>query len=220
MAGAFSRGRRWESCVGLVVVALLAGCGRMAPADLLVSRVSYAAAFSARVAGETGSLRFKGILASGEASFRVEIAGGGNSFLLVCRGDELSAVLVREGLFIRESSSARILESITGLALTAADLSSILDGRSPGLPDGCDIRREAWRPVGERGWVPGRIRVACPGGLLDLRLRDAAPLDPDRQRTAFEPLVAPPHFKQAGVEEIAEALRQALHAGGGEARRR
>ncbi len=220
MAGAFSRCGRWESCIGLVAVALLTGCGRMPPADLLVSEVPYAAAFSARVEGDAGSLRFKGILASAGTSLRVEIAGGGNSFLLVCRGDELSAVLGREGLFIRDTSSARLLESITGLSLTAADLSAILYGGAPALPDGCDIRREGWRPVGEHGWAPGRIRVTCPGGLLDLRLRDASPLDPSRQTTAFEPLVAPQHFKQAGVEEIAEALREALQGGGGETRPR
>ncbi|MCI0589117.1 MAG: hypothetical protein L0323_20055, partial [Planctomycetes bacterium] len=173
--------------------------------------VPYAASFSARISGDSGRLRLQGILASAaEGRLRLEIAGGGRSFLLVSRGEETTAVLSPQGLFLHDRSGASLLEAITGVPLTAAEISSLLEGGEPALPDGCEARRWRMRTLGPAGALPGKIRVTCPRGRLDLSLRNPQPLDAASEARAFEPLAPPPRFREAGVEEVAAAIREAL----------
>jgi hypothetical protein len=203
--------------LALALTVALCGCIHVRPGTIgppLGAPV--AAGFEARASGDTGRLRFRGLLAAGPGGrLRVEISSGGDALLLVSGDTGLTAAFTRGGLYVDEPPGSELLSEISGLRIRASEVAAVITGEAAGSRAGeCAASTGRWRDVAGAGSLPTRVRLDCSGGRLSLKLNEPRLLDADRADRAFAPLARPDGYTRVDAPGLARALREAFGARG------
>ena len=124
---------------------------------------------------------------------RLEMPGpAGARFVLVTRGETLTAVFPHSRAFFLGQATAKTLFEITGVELSASGIMDLLVGRSPAEASGYRVE---W---GER--LPRRVKCRLSDGTaLDLKVAR-----PDMGREIKEEAFVPPAhdgYRQVGAQE-------------------
>ncbi|HVC21225.1 MAG TPA: hypothetical protein VNE16_14185 [Vicinamibacterales bacterium] len=167
----------WAAGCAPALMSLPAGPGAPVPgfADILQQATAACGSvrtFSAEiaVAGRLGSRRVRGRLLAGlDAPDGLRLEGlapfGGPVFVLVARAGRATLLLPRDGRVLRGAEPGAVLEALTGLTLSPADLLAIVSG--------CGVARRT--PVSARAYGRDWLRVdLAAGARLYLRREDGA----------------------------------------------
>jgi hypothetical protein len=185
----------------LLGTALSAGCAtapRLPPPDVVQqaqTATSYSAELGVSLRGP--DLRGRATILAGfrrPDRLRLELPGpGGARLVVVVNGDRLAAVFPRERAVFTGAATPETLGEVTGVALSAPDVMSLLVGLPPAS---VTAFRADWGPQ-----LPSRVRGTLSDGTrLDVKIKDprrAAPL----ADTAFQP----PPYEGYRVVSAAEA---------------
>lgn len=194
------------------ILALAGSCSRHPPASLPVHTGGpFAASFSASASGDSGRLRFSGVLAAGPGGqLRVEIARGGESFLLVSGETGVSAFLSAGRLHLREGPGSRVVAEMLGIGITAPQISSLLMGDPGDLPPGCRLSAHRWRQADNGTVLATRLAIRCERERMKIKLSRLEALEVERAQRAFTPLPVAPGHRQVDAAGMARALLNAL----------